>query len=365
VSNRLAAAAAAFALAAFGAVIGAVIYASSEGGRTSTVVSTVTTGGPGQAIVATTGLTATEIFRRSYQGVVDITVAGRTSSSFGRGGSQGSTGEGSGFVYDTKGDILTNQHVIAGAASISVRFWNGGVYKAHLVGADGSTDLAIVKVSAPSSFLHPLTLGNSGTVQVGDGVVAIGSPFGLAETMTSGIVSALHRAISSPNQNFTIADSIQTDAPINHGNSGGPLLNASGQVIGVSTQIQSSSGGSEGVGFAVPSNTIRSVAAKLVAGQKIAYAYLGIFVEDASTAANATAGALAGTVKAGTPAARAGLKSGDVIIRMDSTQINSSEDLTRTIDSKKPGDKLAVTFLRGGASHTVTVRLGTRPALGS
>jgi putative serine protease PepD len=365
VSNRLLAGAAAIALAAFGAVIGAVIYASSAGGRTTTLVSTVTSGGPGQEIAATTGLTATEIFRRSYQGVVDITVGQTSSFSFGRGGSQGSTGEGSGFVYDTKGDILTNQHVIAGASSISVRFWNGSVYKAHLVGADSSTDLAIVKVSAPSSILHPLTLGNSGTVQVGDGVVAIGSPFGLAETMTSGIVSALHRAISSPNQNFTIADSIQTDAPINHGNSGGPLLNASGQVIGVNTQIQSSSGGSEGVGFAVPSNTIRSVAAKLVVGQKIAHAYLGISVQDASTAANATAGALAGNVKAGTPAARAGLKSGDVIVRMEGTQINSSEDLTRTIDSKQPGDKLAVTFLRGGKPHTVTVTLGTRPVVSS
>ena len=363
--NQLSSAAAGLVLAAAGAVIGVAIYAAAvRTPGTTTVVNTVTTGGPsGQQIAATKGLTATEIFRRTYQGVVDIQVGERSTSSFGRSGSQSDTAEGSGFVFDGKGHILTNQHVIDGATAISVRFWNGKVYKGSLVGSDSSTDLAILKVSAPASILHPLTLGDSGTVQVGDGVVAIGSPFGLAESMTSGIVSALHRSLTSPNPDrYTISDSIQTDAPINHGNSGGPLLNASGQVIGVNTQIQSRSGGSDGVGFAVPSNTILRIAPKLVAGQKVVHAYLGVYLQDASTEGNATAGALASDVKAGTPAARAGLETGDVIVRIDGTQVDSSEDLTRKIDTKQPGDKLSVTFIRGGKSHTITVTLGTRPS---
>ncbi len=255
-----------------GAGVGAAIYASVGPGGTTTVVDSVTTVDPAQQISATTGLTVTEIYRRTYQGVVDVTVGEASSFSFGRGGSQSRTGEGSGFVYDSKGDIVTNDHVVSGATSITVKFWNGATYTGHVVGTDPSTDLAVIKISAPQSLLHPLTLGDSSTIEVGAGVVAIGSPFGLAETMTSGIVSALHRGMTSPNR-YTISDSIQTDAPINHGNSGGPLINSSGQVIGINTQIQSDSGGSDGVGFAVPSNTISSVAAKLVAGRQIRYAY--------------------------------------------------------------------------------------------
>jgi putative serine protease PepD len=167
--------------------------------------------------------------------------------------------------------------------------------------------------------------------------------------------------MTSPNH-FTIGDSIQTDAPINHGNSGGPLLDSSGRVIGVTTQIQTDSGGSDGVGFAVPSNTIKRIAPELVAGQKVQHAYLGIFVSDASTAGNATAGALAGSVKAGTPAARAGLQSGDVIVALDGKTITSSDDLSRVLDLKQPGDTLKVTYLRGGKSHTLVVTLGTRPS---
>lgn len=359
--NRLVIAAAALGIAGVGAGIGAAIYASVGPGGTTTVVERTSSVSRGQQIAATTALTVTEIYSRAHKGVVDIKVGQTSSFSFGRGGSQRGTAEGSGFVWDTNGNILTNQHVVDGATSISVKFWNGAVYKAHVVGADSSTDLAIVKVSAPASILHPLTLADSASVQVGDGVVAIGSPFGLAQTVTSGIVSALHRGMTSPNH-FTISDSIQTDAPINHGNSGGPLLNAFGQVIGVNTQIQSESGGNDGVGFAVPSNTIRSIAPKLVAGEKVRHAYLGIFVQDASAAGNATAGALASDVKAGTPAARAGLKARDVIVRMDGTPITSSEDLTRVISSKQPGDKLVITYRRGGKSHTVTVTLGTRPS---
>ena len=143
--------------------------------------------------------------------------------------------------------------------AITVTFWNGETHSATLVGSDASTDTAVIKVDAPASLLHPLTLGDSKAVEVGDGVVAIGSPFGLEETVTAGIVSALHRQMTAPN-NFTIDDSIQTDAAINHGNSGGPLLNMQGQVIGITAQIESDSGGNDGVGFAVPSNTARAIA---------------------------------------------------------------------------------------------------------
>ena len=171
------------------------------------------------------------------------------------GGGQQGQAQGSGFVYDTAGHVITNEHVVEGANSISVRFWNGAAYKATLVGTDPSTDVAVIKVDAPASMLHPLELGNSSAIQVGQGVVAIGSPYGLEETVTAGIVSALHREMTAPND-FTIGDSIQTDAAINHGNSGGPLLDLTAKVIGVNSQIESDSGDNAGVGFAIPSNTV-------------------------------------------------------------------------------------------------------------
>ena len=361
--NPLLIAVAALAIAGIGGGVGAAIYSkTASSGTTTTVVERVgasTTSA--QPIAASTGLTVNQIYNRTRAGVVDLKVAQGSSFSNGNGSSGHAAAEGSGFVYDTAGHILTNQHVVDGATGIRVTFWNGATYSGHVIGTDSSTDLAIVKVSAPASVLHPLAIADSGSVKVGDGVVAIGSPFGLAQTVTSGIVSALHRSMTSPN-NFTISDSIQTDAPINHGNSGGPLLNSSGQVIGVNAQIQSDSGGSDGVGFAVPSNTILRVAPTLVTGDTVKHAYLGIFVQDATTSGNATAGALASDVKPGTPAARAGLKSGDIIVRMDNTPITAAEDLTRMVDSKAPGYKLTVTYTRGGKSHTTTVILGTRPS---
>jgi putative serine protease PepD len=357
-SNRLLLAAAALVA---GAGIGAAIYASVGPGGTTTVLDSVTTVDRGQQVSATTGLTVTEIYQRTYQGVVDVKVGEQSSFSFGRGGSQNQRGEGSGFVYDGKGNIVTNQHVVDGASTITVKFWNGATYKAHVVGTDPSTDVAVIKISAPKSLLHALTLGDSSSIQVGAGVVAIGSPFGYAESVTSGIISALHRTMTSPNR-YTIADSIQTDAPINHGNSGGPLLNAQGQVIGVNAQIESNSGGNDGVGFAIPSNTVRSVASKLVSGKQIRYAYLGIGVDDATTADNAAAGALVGSVHAGTPSARAGLQAGDVVVSIAGNTIASAEDLTRVISSKQPGDSVAVVFVRNGHRHTVQIKLGTRPS---
>ena len=184
-----------------------------------------------------------------------------------------------------------------------MRFWNGARYSATLVGTDASTDLAVIKVNAPASVLHPLQLGSSSDVQVGQPVVAIGSPYGLEETVTSGIVSALHREMTAPN-NFTIADSIQTDAAINHGNSGGPLLDLNGRVIGVNAQIKSETGENTGVGFAIPSDTVRSIASRLATGATVQHAYLGVSI---ATAANGS-GVVLNEIRPGTPAEKAGLQ---------------------------------------------------------
>jgi putative serine protease PepD len=298
-----------------------------------------------------------EIYRRAYKGVVEITVTSQSSgtSPFPGGGSETQKAQGSGFVYDSKGDIVTNQHVVDGAQSVSVKFWNGKTYDAHVVGTDASTDLAVIKVDAPSSLLQPLTLGDSDSLAVGDGVVAIGSPFGLEETVTSGIVSALHRQMTSPS-GFAIDDSIQTDAAINHGNSGGPLLDMQGRVIGVTSQIESDSGGNDGVGFAIPSSTVKSVASQLISSGKAEHAYLGISLTSNATTARVAA------VRSGTPAARAGLKVGDVITAFAGRPVASSNALESAIGAKKPGDSVLLTYSRSGSSHTIRLTLASRPS---
>jgi putative serine protease PepD len=331
---------------------GAATYAglAPEGTRTIVRQETVSNGEPA---ANTTGLSVSDIYQRTQKGVVEITVTtSQSTNPFG--GQQTQQAQGSGFVYDSNGRIITNQHVVDGATSISVRFWNGKTYKAEVVGSDPSTDLAVIKVDAPASLLTPLTLADSSTVAVGDNVVAIGSPFGLENTVTSGIVSALHRQMTSPN-NFSIDDSIQTDAAINHGNSGGPLLNAEGQVIGVNAQIESDSGGNDGVGFAIPSNTVKSIVSELISTGKAEHAYLGVSLETVNGSVRIT------EVRAGTPAADAGLQSGDRITSVDGKAISSGEGLTGAIAAKKPGDTVSVTYSRGGQSHTVKIELASRP----
>ena len=341
------------AAACLGAGGGAVAYATLSG--SDTVVKPVTVNRAEPIASSTAPLSVNQIYRRSYRGVVEITVTTSGGNSPFGGGSGPAQAQGSGWVYDSAGHIVTNQHVVDGASSIEVRFWNGKTYKATLVGSDDSTDLAVIKVDAPSSQLHPLPVGDSSKVQVGDGVVAIGSPFGLEETVTSGIVSALHRAITAPN-NFTINDSIQTDAAINHGNSGGPLLNAQAQVIGVNAQIKSDSGGNEGVGFSIPSNTVRSIASQLISSGKVEHAYLGVSVDASADSARIAA------VRPSTPAAKAGLKGGDVVTAVDGKAIASGDDLTRAIDAHKPGDTITLTYVRGGGEHSVDLTLATRPS---
>jgi putative serine protease PepD len=296
------------------------------------------------ALKASNELTVNQIYRRAQPGVVDITV---TQSS--------SKAEGSGFVVDKSGDIVTNQHVVSGGGSIEVEFSDGRKAPARVVGEDTSSDIAVIRVSVPSSALQPLTFADSSKVQVGDGVVAIGSPFGLSGTVTTGVVSALGRTITAPNH-FTITGAIQTDAPINRGNSGGPLLDSHGNVIGVNSQIDSNSGDSSGVGFAVSSNTARRVAQTLIAGGKVAHPYLGVALTDAS------GGAGVASVSSGSPADRAGLRRGDVITAIDGKKVGSSANAIDAIDSASPGDTLGISFQRAGHSDSVSVTLAERPS---
>jgi putative serine protease PepD len=336
------------AVLALGVAAGAGLFASvAPTSTTTTVVRDVgSTGAIQNASTTSSAISVPAVYQQTHRGVVDIVVTTP----------QGSA-EGSGWVYDAKGDIVTNEHVVSGASSITVTLWNGKGFKGHLVGTDSSTDLAVVRISAPRSMLTPLAIGNSDAVQVGSPVVAIGSPFGLSETVTSGIVSALGRTIDAPN-NFTIANAIQTDAPINHGNSGGPLLNAGGQVIGVNAQIQSEGGGSEGVGFAIPANTVRSVVSQLVAGKAVAHAYFGVQVRDSQS----PLGADLAQVLPGAPAAKAGLKPGDVVVKLDGKTISDANGLSSVMSAYKPGDSMKVTYVRDGKTAVVTVILGTRPS---
>ena len=249
-------------------------------------------------------LSAEQIYRLDSPGVVDISVTTDAGSQGGVspfGPSGGSArAEGTGFVYDTSGNIVTASHVVDGATAIQVRFKDGSVAKATLVGTDPSSDTAVIKVNVASSKLKPLGLADSSDVQPGQGAVAIGSPFGYEESITAGIVSAVDRDIEAPN-GYSIPNTIQTDAAINHGNSGGPLIDAGGKVIGVNVQIAADdSGGSSqnaGVGFAVPSNTVKRVVEDLVAGRTVQHAYLGVSV---GTNMNGT-GAVIGTVRDGRP----------------------------------------------------------------
>ena len=271
----------------------------------------------------------------------------------------GQSATGSGWVYDAQGHIVTNDHVVEEANSFTVRI--GSETKpipAQLVGKDPSSDLAVLKVD-PSQVpggLKPLEMGDSTTLEPGDQAIAIGSPFGLEGTVTSGIISSLGRTIDSPN-GFPIADAVQTDAAINPGNSGGPLLDGNGRVIGVNSQIATGSGSNSGVGFAVPVSTVKFVVPKIQSGGKVERAYLGV--------RNGTppdrSGAIVDSVVPGGPAEQGGLQPGDKITDIDGNKISSSEDVSAAVTSRKPGEQAKVTVERGGNRRTLTVDLGTRP----
>jgi S1-C subfamily serine protease len=298
----------------------------------------------------------------------------------------GGTATGSGIVIDEKGHILTNNHVIEGATKIQVKLGESDhEYTAEVVGTDPASDLALLQVEAPSSELDPLTLGDSTAMEVGDPVVAIGNPFGLDRTVTSGIVSALQRQIQAPN-GFSIDNVIQTDAAINPGNSGGPLINAQGEVIGINSQIETGGSGADGnvgIGFAIPINTAKGVIHELETKGSVEHAYLGIeggtITPELAKAVNLPVqeGVLIQSVEKGGPSDKAGIEGGstqatiagaeitlggDIITEAEGKKITNMEQIIELVNSKKVGDEVTLKLLRDGKEKTATVTLGKRPA---
>jgi 2-alkenal reductase len=302
------------------------------------------------------------------------------------------TSQGSGFVVDDEGTILTNAHVITnvgesssvrGADRVYVEFRDGERLPASILGYDLFADVGVIRVQADAHRLEPLPLGDSARVVVGTPVAAIGTPFGNQSSLAVGVVSATGRSIPSLTSRYAVADAIQTDAPINRGNSGGPLLDPRGRVIGVNAQIRSNSGNAEGVGFAIPINVARRSLAQLLATGRVAYAYIGIKSQDVTPgiarrfALGAQRGALVTSVEPGTPAARAGLRGGsreaeynglpvilggDLIVRIGSTRIHGSEDVSRVVtDELAPGQTVPVTLVRAGQRRVVSLTLAERP----
>jgi S1-C subfamily serine protease len=329
------------------------------------------------------GLTVHEIYQRDAEGVAFIRsqIVQQTQSVFGFPQQQQSTATGSGFLIDNDGHILTNAHVVQGAKSVDVQLGDGDTQQAQIVGIDPSSDIALLKVDNTEG-VNPLPLGDSTKVQVGDPVVAIGNPFALDRTVTTGIVSALQRQIQAPN-GFSISNVIQTDAAINPGNSGGPLIDGAGQVIGINSQIESQSGGNEGVGFAVPIKTAADVVSQLESGGEVHRAYLGItggdITPDIAQALNLPVdqGVLVEQVLGGGPADDAGIKGatgqatiagltvpigGDIITKVDGKQISGMNDVISAVNDRKPGDDLPLTVWSNGQQKDVTVKLGDRPA---
>ena len=355
-----------------GAVV-AVVIASGSGGSTRTVTTVVSSGQAASTSVPSTlssthGMTINQIYRAASPGVVDITVTSQQASNLGAFGNNNpqTAGEGAGVVFDKQGDIITDEHVILNATSVTVHFDNGVTVPAKILGSDASTDVAVIRVNVAASELHPIPFANSNDAQVGDPVVAIGSPFSLPETTTAGIVSAVGRSIGAPNH-YTITGAIQTDAAINPGNSGGPLLDANGHVLGLNDQIQTDTGQSAGVGFATPANTDMQVANKIIAGIKIEHPYVGICLNSDYTG-NGSQIQLTPTyycstpIVPGSPAAKAGLQPGDVITAINGNRISSSNAFIATIGNYKPGNTVTMTVQRNGASKQIQVTLGDRPA---
>jgi S1-C subfamily serine protease len=331
------------------------------------------------------GLSVNEIYEKAAPGVahIEAEVGTPTASAPDPVPGGGGTATGSGFVIDDEGHIVTNAHVVADAERIDVTLGDQAPVEAELVGSDPSTDLALLEVDSGSVDLHPVSLADSSQVQVGDPVVAIGNPFGLDNTATAGIVSALQREIQAPN-GFSISDAIQTDAPINPGNSGGPLFDAAGQVIGINSQIATggSGSGSVGIGFAVPSSTAGYVTRQLLDTGEVQHAFLGISGADVSPqladALNLSVdqGALVNEVTEGGPAEDAGVQAGDervtvagqpvlaggdVITAVDGEQVTGMDDVISVVNSKQAGDEITLEVLRDGETVDVTVTLGDRP----
>ena len=333
-----------------------------------------------------------QIYRHDGQGVAFIEASeapeesGSSLSPFGEEESSGGgIATGSGFVIDSEGRVLTNNHVVEGATRITVKLGSSSAtHTAEVVGTDPSSDIALLKVKAPAEQLHPLALGDSSKVRVGDPVVAIGNPFGLDRTVTSGIVSALQRQIQAPS-GFSINHVIQTDAAINPGNSGGPLIDSAGEVIGINSQIATGGGGNGnvGIGFAIPINTAREVANEIEQNGKVEHAFLGInggtITPALAKAVNlpVNKGVLVAEVVKGGPADKAGLRGGsteatiegatfqlggDIITEVNGEPVSSMEDVIDAVEAENPGEQMELTVLRHGETKKIDVTLGNRPA---
>ena len=323
-------------------------------------------------------LSLVELFEKSEEGVVRIDVV--KINSFREGNSVGS-----GFVFDLFGNIITNAHVIDNADNITVTFLDGSQYNASIVGMDKFTDIAVINVEEKPDYLHPLEIGDSSTLKVGEPVAAIGNPFGLSGSMTSGIVSQIGRLLPSHDTGFSIPNVIQTDAAINPGNSGGPLLNMNGKVMGINTAIQSGTGQSAGIGFAVPSNTISKVVPVLITEGKYSHPWIGISGQDINPDLakirnlNHSKGFLIVTVIPDSPAEMAGLKGvseiekidnkeypkdGDIIISVDGKEVRKISDiLIHLQEEKSVGDEMILGIIRNGEQMDVILTLVVRPDL--
>ena len=379
-----------------GAVVAVVIAAFGGLGENKSTVTTLQSAPlqPSNASQQSKALTPHDIYVRDAPGVVFVTstIVQKTESPFGLFGGGGESqrqgqATGSGIVIDSNGTILTNYHVVENAIKVTVSLEKGKTVDAQVIGKDPSNDLAVLRVPPDGLALRPLTLGDSSGVQVGDPVLAIGNPFDLQRTLTTGVISALQRQITAPN-GFAINNVLQTDAPINPGNSGGPLLDASGRVIGINSQIETggSGGGSVGIGFAVPINTAKSEIAQLEKGGTVRGAYIGLTsltIDGSLSALNlpVSSGALVQSVQKGTPAEKAGIRGGkisgstesgqvavggDIVTSIDGKVVASSEDLANDISAKKPGQTITVGLLRGDGhggyeKKTVSVTLASRP----
>jgi S1-C subfamily serine protease len=373
-----------------GAAVGLVAVLDVGGGKTTTtVVQPAPLAGSNTASDSdSAGLTAGDIYKRDAPGVVFIQaqIVQRTESPFDFGLPQEQRGEatGSGFVIDKQGTILTNAHVVSGATHVSVQFQDKQRVSADVLGKDASTDLALLKVNPKGLTLSPLSLGSSKGVQVGDPAIAIGNPFGLERTLTTGVISAVKRTITAPN-NFKIDDALQTDAPINPGNSGGPLIDATGKVIGINSQIATGGNGSNtnvGIGFAVPIDTAKQIIPQLEKSGRVERGYLGISAATVDKSLKdlnlpVKTGALVQSVTPGGPADKAGIRAGDItaqlegkpiqlggdiITKVEDKDISSSDDLAAAVADLKPGKKVKVTLVRGTKTLTVEVTLAAQPA---
>jgi S1-C subfamily serine protease len=351
-------------------------------GSTTVITETVEATSTEAAATRSGSMSVNESYERAAPGVVQINSSGRTGVSTAP--DNGQQALGSGFVMDKSGHIITNYHVVQNAERITVGFSNQDTVEATLLGSDPSTDLAVLSVDVRANALRPLPLGNSDDVEVGDQVVAIGNPFGLDRTATAGIVSGVQRLITAPNQ-FTIDHVIQTDAPINRGNSGGPLLNARGQVIGVNTQIETGgfNSGNVGIGFAVPANTVKNVVGQILRTGRVEHSHLGIRGHALTSELADTfhlpvdEGVLVEEVTDGSGADRAGLRKGDtdvvvsgetynlggdIIVAIDGKKVSSIEELRDAIAAREPGDKVKLQIYRDANKTSVQVTLGRRPA---